>query len=218
MIDEFAAVAGIDTQQGEGQGLTDVVDGAIHPLLALAQDSPAGHPAGGDVHGAEGVEVLPSALSPQWATRSISRKPGWCSFHSAKVRGDGSLKQGAWFGGGERPPMIPVTVGTEQPVDGGGAHGAYLFLNFRFQDQFPVTFQDLQQLGQEGLQPLGTYPVAGFPQGLRERIKALRCWPVRLTASSRIRPFSRRPTLMYRGLITSKYSLIPPRVMSPPVT
>ena len=86
VVDELAAVVGIDTQEGEGQVLTDVVDGATHSLLTLTHHAPAGHPAGGDVHGAEGVEVLAFVLSPQWATRSISRKPGWCSFHSAKVR------------------------------------------------------------------------------------------------------------------------------------
>jgi hypothetical protein len=54
-----------------------------------------------------------------------------------------------------------VSVGPEQAVDGGGAHGGDLILGLRF--------QDLRQLREEGLQPLGTDPVAGFLPGLQGR-------------------------------------------------
>ena len=43
--------------RGKGRSLADVVDGAAHPLLALAQDTAAGHPTCGNVHGAEGIEI-----------------------------------------------------------------------------------------------------------------------------------------------------------------
>jgi len=91
VVDELAAVVGVDTQEGEGKFLADVMDGATHSLLTLTQHAPAGHSAGGDVHGAEGVEVLafggfPAVSYQVYFQESTSRKPGWCSFHSAKVR------------------------------------------------------------------------------------------------------------------------------------
>ena len=58
VVDELAAVVRIRAQQGEGEGLADLVDGAHHPLLALAQEGASGYPPGGDVNGAEGVEIL----------------------------------------------------------------------------------------------------------------------------------------------------------------
>ena len=166
VVDELAAVVGIDTQQGKGEVLTDVVDGATHSLLTLAHHAPAGYPAGGDVHGAEGIEVLAFGGFPAVGHQVYFQEAGLVLVpFSEGASGDGGLEQGTGPGGGEGSPVLRMAVGTEQAVDGGGAHGAYLVLYFLLQDQFPVTFQGSQQFREEGLQPLGTDPVAGFLQG-----------------------------------------------------
>ena len=168
VVDELAAVVRVQPQQGEGQVLADVTDGAAHPLLALAHDGAAGHPTGGDVHGAKGVEVLALDTVAAVSHQVYFQKAGLVLIpFSEGADGDGGLEERPRLGGGEGFSQLSLTMRTEQPVDSGSAHGGHLILDPLFQDRFPVAFQDLHQLWEEGLQPLGTYPVAGFPQSLQ---------------------------------------------------
>ena len=73
--------------------LTDVVDGAAHPLLALIQASAAGHPASADVHGAEGVEVFAFGAVPAMGHQAYFQE-GESVFipFGESAKGDGSLE------------------------------------------------------------------------------------------------------------------------------
>jgi len=135
VVDELAAVVGIDNPLGEGEVLADVVDGAAYPLLALAQDPAAGHPAGGDVHGAEGVEVLAFGALPTVGHQVYFQEAGLVFIPFGEgADGDGGLEQSTGPGGGEGSPQFRQPVGTEQPVNGGGANGAYLVPDFLLQN------------------------------------------------------------------------------------
>ena len=93
-VDELAAVVRVQAQQGEGQGLAHVVDGATHPLLALAITPGQTTLPVAISTALRAPTYWPSVPSPQWTTRSIARKPGWCSFHWAKARiGRGALSK-----------------------------------------------------------------------------------------------------------------------------
>ena len=77
MVDELAAIVRVQAQQRGKRGVPDVVDGAAHPLLTLARHTLAVHPTDRDIHGAGGVEIAAFGDLSAWATKSISRKPGW---------------------------------------------------------------------------------------------------------------------------------------------
>jgi hypothetical protein len=57
VVEELAAVVGVDLQQGERQTGQDASEGIPHDQVAASQDGLPLAPPGGDVHQLEGVDV-----------------------------------------------------------------------------------------------------------------------------------------------------------------
>jgi hypothetical protein len=77
--------------------------------------------------------------------------------------GDGHFHQTSWLGGAEGLPLAPLPVGAQQPVHSSGAQAAELVFYLRGQCQFTAPLKYLDQFWEEGLQPAGAHPIAGFP-------------------------------------------------------
>jgi hypothetical protein len=57
-----------------------------HPASSFVLHRSVDDPAGRDVGHGQGETELAAGVTPSWLTKSISRKPGWSSVHSAQVR------------------------------------------------------------------------------------------------------------------------------------
>jgi len=131
VVEEFAAVIGVQSAQGEGQGLADLLEGLQNAGFASSLHGPGFHPAGEDVGEVEGVKKL-----------ALGGRPGMghqIHFHRARaldipvVGLDGDLvpEQRARFGASVEAAFESASVGFQGPVEGAGADGEHLPLQGR---------------------------------------------------------------------------------------
>jgi len=57
IVDELAAIVGVQTQEGKRESLGDMMHSASHPVLTLTPDPTAFYPACGHIHGAQAGEI-----------------------------------------------------------------------------------------------------------------------------------------------------------------
>jgi len=80
-IQEFRAVIGVKPKQRERQGGFDVLELPKDLCFPFAPDRSLFCPAGGNIHGVQGVDKITEETLPQWAMVSASRNPGLVSSH-----------------------------------------------------------------------------------------------------------------------------------------
>ena len=170
VVDELRAVVAVETDEGNRQPLPDVMDRPAHAPLTFAPDGFELDPHRGDVHGAEGAEVealgTAAAVGDQidlaeagarvvplgeGADRDLLPEPG----PGARARG--------------APARILRTGRGQQAGERRAAGLAQALLDVRGHGQFAVLNQAVEQLGHEGVQPMGPDPAARLPQDLGGR-------------------------------------------------
>ena len=182
-------------------------------------------------------------LSPQWATRSISKKPGPSLFQSAKVR-IGMLSRNRVPGlvvlKRRRPSRLRIGPSSRSMVDGlistSWTSASLVSCCSPCRRSTPISSGTNGCSRREHTRPLASHNTLsaransspyrrGRPRrygppvfSLRpsNRTTALRWYPVTLTASSSIRPFSILSAPTYRPRIATMYSFTPAAVIAAP--
>ena len=166
IADEHAVVVGVDAEDGEGQLSRRLLP--VLPPPRIASLASKGTASVQPVQTSVATRLWmkdPPMLSPQWATKSISRKPGGGQSQSAKVR-TGMCRPRCRLRRRLRRLVTVVRIVLQQPVQRSRAGGQQPLSHLRVQVQVTVSFHGLNQMGQRRLQPLPADPVRSFPKPL----------------------------------------------------
>ena len=162
--EELDAIVGVESQQRKRQVRSHANDGLEHGELAAIADGETFGPAGADIGGGQGIEVV--------AFDGATRMSDQINFQKSRLNvipvskganGNDIGKQGARLGGGKpsKPSAMPFLL--QEPISGGRTESQELRLGGGIQTQFPHAFEDADQLGQVGDEPLTTDAIGGSP-------------------------------------------------------
>ena len=165
MIEELAAVVGVQALHGEGHPLADVMHGRADALLPQAPHRLQLGPAGGDIHGNRGgeveavgtVAVVQHQIGLEGPRRHVPPLAKGADGHLRLERGGGSARPV------HRPPARQA-VRLQQSIDGGRAQGLQSRAELWPDLELPVPLQGAEEIGQQGRQELAAEPIAQLPE------------------------------------------------------
>jgi hypothetical protein len=127
-VDELGAVVRVDALQAERQGLADLVEGALHAALALAQDGARFGPGGLDVDDVQGVGELASGRGAAMGDEIELGEAGDGDIPVIGLQGNVVLEEGAGLGAAVAPGLEVALVRRQAPIDLPGTDPAELGL------------------------------------------------------------------------------------------
>src|SRR5437763_10187058 len=143
------------------------MDGTANAVLALAPDGFELHPRRGDVDGAERAEVEAFGAAPTVSHQIHFAEPG------ARVvpLGEGADRDlvpepAARVRDGRPPVAVPGAGGRPQPREGRAAGLLQSLLEVGRHGELAASTEALEQLGHEGVEPMGADPAARLPEDL----------------------------------------------------
>jgi hypothetical protein len=118
VVEELGAVVGIETKQGEWQGLFDIFDLFQDVTFSFTPDGPLFGPTGGDIntvkgiseHAGEGLSAMGDGIGFEEAGTGLVPLVG--------LDGDVISEESPWFSGGTASFLILDTYGTQESIDG----------------------------------------------------------------------------------------------------
>lgn len=165
VIEKLAAIVGMELAQRHGQTLADVMEGGADALLSFAPDGLAFGPAGGDVHRDEGakeeavgtVTAMADQIRLQAARTDIVPLAEGAHRHLSRDGGPAAPGRGKAAG-------VSAAIGTQEPIDRGGADPQEPRPQRRWDVQDVVALESVGQCRQERRQPFAAEIITGFPE------------------------------------------------------
>jgi len=169
VVEKLPAIIGMELAQGHGQALADEVHAGADALVAFAPDGVAFRPAGGDIDGDQrGQEEAGDSLAAM--ADEIGLEAARPDALPLAEGADGDLRGEGGMPGprdGEAAGMA-TPIGTQEPIDGGGADAQERGAQRWGDLQDAMAFEGLDQGRQERREAFATEIVARFPDGPQE--------------------------------------------------
>jgi hypothetical protein len=162
VVQELAAIIGIQTEQNKGQSTADGFQRGEHIVLALAGHAHALGPAAGHVGGDQREQVL-AAIADAAMGHQVDLQEADALLVPGRPGADWYLRleERTRLGGSETADELkPERV--QPAIDCGSAHGQELAPHQRLQTQRTLGLQCRDQFVEEGGQALATQPAAGL--------------------------------------------------------
>jgi len=126
VVEELAAVVGVDLQEREGEAGQDLTEAVLHDAVAAAQDGDPFAPAGGDVDHLGGADILAGGVRAA-VVDEVDLEVAWGGFISGDTAHRDGLGEGAALAGSGAGQARGILVEAgEGASDGGDADVAEL--------------------------------------------------------------------------------------------
>jgi len=131
VVEKLRAVITIESPQGKGERLFNMMDLLKHPCLSFAPDGPLLTPSRGDIHAVNGIGEHTSEGRTAVGHGIGLQEPGAILIPLVGVDGYALSQEGSWFSGGPAPLLVGYSYWFEHSVDGGRGYGQQGIGGFR---------------------------------------------------------------------------------------